>query len=277
MAITLVVVYKHCKSCGHVCVVSLHEYLGEICFLYSGEYGNSVLVFVCCLLHAGAHHFYIGRSHYALFHAATFGLHVVGWVVDLFRIPYLVSKANQDIRKLKTGTPLEESRYSILDAYLLSIPLGFLGLHHFYLGNYKRGVLFLCTLGIFGLGWLADLFQMPMIVAEANKQKQLQRRLAAALNQQQHGNTATTVIVVKSPEIQYRQHSGNAPEPPPAYMPQAAAGASVETVHPPPLQVAATYPATNHSGSSFPEPSNHEPHTTSSEAKKMDFIDYYCR
>jgi hypothetical protein len=53
-------------------------------------------------------------------------------------------------------------------AYLLLICGGGLGLHKFYLGRPGMGVLYLCTGGIFGLGWLYDLFTLPRQVREAN-------------------------------------------------------------------------------------------------------------
>ena len=40
---------------------------------------------------------------------------------------------------------------------LLCIFLGILGAHRFYVGRYGLGVLYLFTLGIFGIGWLVDI------------------------------------------------------------------------------------------------------------------------
>ena len=44
-----------------------------------------------------------------------------------------------------------------LETLLLCIFLGLFGAHHFYAGRIGRGVLYLCTLGIFGFGWFIDI------------------------------------------------------------------------------------------------------------------------
>ena len=45
-------------------------------------------------------------------------------------------------------------------AYLLWFFLGALGIHQFYLGKTGKGVLYIFTLGLFGIGLLIDLFTL---------------------------------------------------------------------------------------------------------------------
>lgn len=69
----------------------------------------------------------------------------------------------------------------------MAFPAGFLGLHHFYLERPCWGVLYLFTLGLFGVGWLVDLCRMPCLVAETNKRLQADAQLMQEIRQQMGG------------------------------------------------------------------------------------------
>lgn len=52
-----------------------------------------------------------------------------------------------------------EQTLSLGRAYLMWLPLfGLVGAHHFYLNRPGWGILFLCTFGLLGCGWIFDFF-----------------------------------------------------------------------------------------------------------------------
>ena len=58
--------------------------------------------------------------------------------------------------------------HSIVIGYLLWI-FGFTGSHRFYFGKPISGTIWLCTGGLFLVGWLIDLFLIPSMDAEAER------------------------------------------------------------------------------------------------------------
>jgi TM2 domain-containing membrane protein YozV len=57
----------------------------------------------------------------------------------------------------------------LAEAYILGIPFGLFGAHHFYLGRKVFGIVYACTLGLFGLGYIYDLIRMKWLVRHANR------------------------------------------------------------------------------------------------------------
>lgn len=78
-------------------------------------------------------------------------------------------------------------------AYLLWFFLGFLGGHKFYLGKIGTGILYILTLGFFGIGWFFDLFTLGGQVDRANA---LLGRQYGSSNH--NGNTNNIVVNVPS-------------------------------------------------------------------------------
>lgn len=45
-------------------------------------------------------------------------------------------------------------------AFWLCLVLGYFGAHYFYVGRGKRGLIALCTLNFFMVGWFVDIFKI---------------------------------------------------------------------------------------------------------------------
>lgn len=52
---------------------------------------------------------------------------------------------------------MNKSNKSKTVALLLCIFLGYLGVHRFYVGKTKTGILYLFTVGLCGIGWIVDI------------------------------------------------------------------------------------------------------------------------
>lgn len=53
--------------------------------------------------------------------------------------------------------------------FILALFLGMYGGHYFYLGKYKKAILYLFTVGLFGIGWLYDIFKYFRIMISPKK------------------------------------------------------------------------------------------------------------
>ncbi|MCI5138460.1 MAG: NINE protein [Candidatus Electrothrix sp. AR1] len=107
----------------------------------------------------GMHRFYYGKPISGTVYFFTLGLLGIGWIVDLFLIPGMDREA--DLRF--TPGPTD---YNI--CWILLVFLGAFGIHRMYMRKWLSGILYLLTLGVFGLGILYDLWTLNDQLTEVN-------------------------------------------------------------------------------------------------------------
>lgn len=109
----------------------------------------------------GAHRFYYGRQISGTVYFFTLGLLFIGWIVDLFLIPKMNAEA--DIR-------YNEGEIDFNLAWLLLAFLGLFGIHRMYMGKWITGLVYLCTVGLFGVGYIYDFWTLNDQISIINGQ-----------------------------------------------------------------------------------------------------------
>lgn len=109
----------------------------------------------------GAHRFYFGKSVSGTIWFFTFGLLGVGWLIDLFLIPGMEKDAQRSYRNGRIDYTL---------AWILLTFLGVFGVHRFYMGKWISGLIWLCTGGLFLVGYLYDFWSLNEQVSQVNSQ-----------------------------------------------------------------------------------------------------------
>lgn len=109
----------------------------------------------------GAHRFYYGKPVTGTIWFFTLGLLGIGWLIDLFLIPGMDASADA---KYKEG----DIDYTV--AWILLTFLGIFGIHRFYMGKWITAIIYLCTGGLFLLGYLYDYWTLNGQISERNGQ-----------------------------------------------------------------------------------------------------------
>jgi len=117
------------------------------------EQTHSLVIGYCMWIFGfiGAHRFYYGKPISGTIYFFTLGIFFIGWIVDLFLIPSMQNDA--DIRFIPG--PVD---FNI--AWLLLTFLGLFGIHRMYMGKWITGLIYLCSGGLLGLGYIYDFWTL---------------------------------------------------------------------------------------------------------------------
>ncbi len=99
----------------------------------------------------GSHRFYYGKPVTGTIWFFTLGLLGIGWLIDLFLIPAMTREADLRFRAGRVDYTL---------AWVLLTFLGLFGVHRMYMGKWVTGIIYLCTAGLLGIGYLYDFWTL---------------------------------------------------------------------------------------------------------------------
>ncbi|WP_080602446.1 NINE protein [Bdellovibrio bacteriovorus] len=109
----------------------------------------------------GAHRFYFGKSITGTIWFFTFGLAGIGWLIDIFLIPSMNRSAQRSYRSGRVD-------YNV--SWILLTFLGIFGVHRFYMGKWLSGLIWLCTGGLFLIGYLYDYWTLNEQISDVNRE-----------------------------------------------------------------------------------------------------------
>lgn len=128
--------------------------------LLDGTHGNLIGYLLWIFGFTGSHRFYYGRPISGTIYFFTFGLFLIGWIVDFFLIPAMADKAE---------SRYSQGPYDYNLAWILLTYLGLFGVHRMYIGKWITGLLYLVSGGLLGVGYIYDYWTWNDQVAEANR------------------------------------------------------------------------------------------------------------
>jgi len=109
----------------------------------------------------GSHRFYYGKPISGTIYFFTFGLLLIGWIVDFFLIPSMDRQA--DLR-------FSSGPFSYNVAWILLTFLGVFGIHRFYMGKWISGIIYLLTGGLFLIGYIYDFWTLNEQLSLINRE-----------------------------------------------------------------------------------------------------------
>ena len=110
----------------------------------------------------GSHRFYYGKPISGTIYFFTFGLFLIGWIVDFFLIPSMDRQA--DLR-------FSSGPFSYNVAWILLTFLGVFGIHRFYMGKWISGIIYLLTGGLFLIGYIYDFWTLNEQLSLINRER----------------------------------------------------------------------------------------------------------
>lgn len=126
----------------------------------SNTHSTAIGYIVWFLGFLGAHRFYYGKKVSGTIYFCTLGLLFVGWIIDLFLIPGMDSDADEKYT---------EGHLSYTIGWILMTYGWFFGIHRFYMGKWISGLLYAVSGGLFGIGYLYDLWTLNEQIDECNR------------------------------------------------------------------------------------------------------------
>lgn len=72
---------------------------------------------------------------------------------------------------MTTAAPLAPRELGTAYALMLFTLVGVAGIQHFYMGKIGRGILWLLTWGLFGIGSIVDIFTLPSQLKTVNARR----------------------------------------------------------------------------------------------------------